>query len=106
MSEHVIEGTKENLDELLKNPVVLLNIGAPWCGWCRAITPKIGLIADEMKEHVTFIKLNMDEYPEIRDRYEFQTVPALFFIKNGKVIKHTGTIPEKEIIETLKGMAS
>jgi len=106
MSQWVKAGTAQNLDELLKDPVVLIDIWAPWCGWCRRISPIIDEVAEELKEKVTVVKINYDDYPEIEERFEFMTIPALFFIKNGKVIKHTGTIPKQEILDTLKEMGT
>ena len=101
MSAFVKVGTMANLDELLKNPVVLIDVWAPWCGWCRRISPIIDEVAEEFREKVTVIKVNYDEYPEIEKRFEFQTIPALFFIKNGHVIKHTGTVAKGEILKIL-----
>jgi len=105
MSETIKVGTKNNLDELLENPVVLIDVWAPWCGWCRAISPKIDRIAEELGEKATIIKIDMDEFPEIKERYEFQTIPALIFLKGGKIVKQSGTIPEEEIKATLEEMA-
>ena len=104
MSAFVKVGTMANLEELLKDPVVLIDVWAPWCGWCRRISLIIDEVAEELKEKATIIKINYDENPEIENRFEFQTIPALFFIKNGQVIKHTGTIPKEEILKTLKNM--
>ena len=104
MSQFVKVGTMDNLDDLLKNSVVLLDIWAPWCGWCLKISPIIDQVAEEMKERATVVKINYDENPDIEKRFEFMTIPALFFIKNGKVVKHTGTIPKGEILDTLKNM--
>jgi thioredoxin 1 len=104
MSGHVKIGTIKNLEELLKNPVVLLDIWAPWCGWCRKISPVINEVAEELRDKATVVKINYDENPEIEKRFDFMTIPALFFIKNGKVIKHTGTISKQEILDTLNNM--
>lgn len=104
MSRYVRTGTIANLEELLKDPVVLIDVWAPWCGWCRRISPIIDEVAEELKGQVTVVKINYDENSEIENRFEFQTLPALFFIKNGQVIKHTGTIPKEEIVSTLREM--
>ena len=104
MSQYIKIGTTANLDELLKNPIALLDIWAPWCGWCLKISPVIDQVAEEMKEKVTVVKINYDQNPDIEKRFEFMTIPALFFIKNGKVVKHTGTILKEEILQTLNNM--
>ncbi len=100
----VQKARKDNFEELLKNPAVLLKVGATWCGFCRAISPKIERVAEELGEKVAFVDIDLEEIPEIKEKFEFQTIPALFFIKNGEVTKHTGTIPEEEIKSTLEGM--
>ena len=93
-----------DLDELLKAPVLLLDIWAPWCGWCRRISPIIDEVAGEMEGKVVVAKMNLDHNEDIKQRYDFMTIPALFFFKNGEVIKQTGSIPKEEIISTLKSM--
>jgi len=93
-----------DLDEFLKHPVVLLDIWAPWCGWCRRISPIIDEVAGEMGKAVAVAKMNLDHNEDIKQRFDFMTIPALFFLKNGEVIKQTGSIPKEEILETLKGM--
>lgn len=100
----VQSGTQSNLDELLSNPVVLLKVTAPWCGYCRAIKPKIKRVMEEIGNKAIAIEVDLDETPEIKKRFEFQTIPALFFIKNGTIVKHTGTISEEEIRSTLEDM--
>ena len=93
-----------DLDEFLKHPVVLLDIWAPWCGWCRRISPIIDEVAGEMGKAVAVAKMNLDHNEDIKQRFDFMTIPALFLLKNGEVIKQTGSIPKEEILETLKGM--
>jgi thioredoxin 1 len=96
--------TKENFDEVvLKSEVpVLVDFWAPWCGPCRMLTPVI----EELAEEVTTAKIgkiNVDEEPELAQKFRVMTIPTLIVFKDGKEA-HTsiGVSPKAEIIKMLE----
>lgn len=72
----------EQIEELSKNSVLIVDFGASWCGPCRAMNP----IFDEASRNypnITFAKCDADESPEILQKLNISTIPCLKFFKNG-----------------------
>ncbi|OQY64613.1 thioredoxin [Microgenomates bacterium UTCPR1] len=72
---------KEVLDH---KGVVLVDFFASWCGPCKMTGPIIDELADEMK-NIKFVKINVDENPELASSYQVFSIPTFLVFKDGKV---------------------
>ena len=100
----VIMLEKDNFaNEVLKSDkTVLLDFFAEWCGPCRMVSPIVDEIASEHPE-IKVCKVNVDEQPELASEFDVMSIPSLFVVKNGEVVKsHTGALPKAQILEMLK----
>ena len=100
----VIMLEKDNFaNEVLKSDkTVLLDFYAEWCGPCRMVSPIVDEIANEHPE-IKVCKVNVDEQPELAGEFDVMSIPSLFVVKNGEVVKnHTGALPKAQILEMLK----
>ncbi|MEM4633603.1 MAG: thioredoxin [Candidatus Anstonellaceae archaeon] len=79
----MIELSGENFDKETKSGVVLVDFWAPWCGPCRMLGPIIEQLSGEMKG-VKFAKVNVDEQPELAEKFGISSIPTLVLFKNGK----------------------
>ncbi len=84
----MIECNESNFEtEVLKSDIpVLVDFWAPWCGPCRALTPTLEAISNEMNGKVKICKVNVDENSELAMKYKIMSIPALFVIKDGNVV--------------------
>lgn len=95
---------KNNFDEALKSEkTVLLDFYASWCGPCRMLSPVVDKIADEHPE-IFVGKINVDEETDLAMQFGVSSIPALFVLKDGKIVNQSlGAIPEQKILQLLEG---
>ena len=83
----VIKVTNSNYNELIaKHQLLVVDFWASWCGPCRAIAPIIEDLAQEYKGKVAIGKCNVDENRSLTNSFGVQGIPAIYNIKNGKVV--------------------
>ena len=82
---------------------VLVDFWASWCGPCRMLAPVIAEIAEEYAGKVKVGKLNVDEQPNLANRYGITSIPTVMLFKNGEVVSTSlGYRPKNELETMLK----
>lgn len=92
-----LEFTDTNFEtEVLKSDkLTMVDFWAEWCGPCRAIGPVVEELSKEYAGKVNIGKLNVDLNPNVSMNYGITSIPAILFIKNGKVVdKQIGAVPK------------
>ncbi len=98
----VITLTNSNFDEVIASSTqpVLVDFWATWCGPCRMVSPIVDEIAEE--EDVTVGKVNVDEEPELAQRFGVMSIPTLLVFEGGKLVnKSVGAKPKDDILDLL-----
>ena len=73
----------------------VIDFWAEWCGPCRAIGPVIEELSKEYAGKVKIGKVNVDVNPNTSINYGITSIPAILFIKDGKVVdKQIGAVPK------------
>ena len=96
----VLKIDKNNYDEIIvcEKPL-LIDFYAEWCGPCRMVAPIVEEIAEEHPEYIVG-KVNVDDEPELAEKYGVFSIPTLLVLKNGKVSrKTTGAKPKDKILD-------
>jgi putative thioredoxin len=79
---------------------VLVDLWAPWCGPCRTLGPMIERVVDAADGKVVLTKVNVDENPQISAAFRVQSIPAVYAMKDGKVVDgFIGALPEAQVQE-------
>lgn len=87
----------ENLSELVKSGIHIVDFYAEWCGPCKML----GSVLEQMKD-VSIIKINTDMHHELSREYGVMSIPSIFFFKDGEIVKkEVGFKTEEELNEIL-----
>ena len=72
-------------DVLQSDVPVLVDFWAPWCGPCRAMSPYVDKLAEEMGDKLSVVKLNTQDNTEVPAKYGITSIPTFLVIKGGEV---------------------
>ncbi|WP_416416511.1 thioredoxin [Paenarthrobacter aromaticivorans] len=89
--------------DVLQNDLpVLVDFWAPWCPPCRAVGPVLDQLAKEQASKVDVIKVNVDENPELAQKYGVTSIPAFRVFNNGDVAgSFVGAMPKEAFEDRL-----
>jgi putative thioredoxin len=89
---------------------VLVDLWAPWCGPCKTLSPIIERVVEATAGAVELVKVNVDENPRIAQSFQVQSIPAVFAIKDRRVVdQFIGALGEaavREFVNRLLPVAS
>ena len=90
--------TDANFEETInKNPIILVDFWAGWCGPCRALAPTIEELAKELTGKVLVAKLDVDENPATAEKFQVYSIPTVVLIKDSsEVDRIVGLCPKKQ----------
>ncbi len=85
--------------EVLKEELpVLVDFWAPWCGPCKMLGPVLEEVAAANDSRLKIVKVNVDENPDLAQKYEVMGIPAMFLFKGGQVVdSFTGAMSKQAL---------
>ncbi len=97
-----IEEAKFDETVLKAKTPVLVDFWAPWCGPCRMVAPIVDELAGEYAGKVSFVKVNVDNNPNVAGKYGVMSIPRLILFKDGKPVTSIhGFKPKDELKKSL-----
>ena len=80
---------------------VLLDFWAAWCGPCQMLLPVVEGLAEEVTD-AKICKVNVDEQPQLAEKFKVMTIPTLVVIKDGKEVRRSvGVKPKDQILDLI-----
>ncbi len=84
--------------------LVLVDFFARWCGPCKMISAHIDALAESYPA-LKVCRLDVDEAAETAIRYGISSIPALFFFRDGAIVKRLGGYrTEEELREVVEAL--
>lgn len=91
-------------DDVLASPLpVLVEFTASWCPPCRMIAPVLAQIAEDEKERLRVLAIDVDAHPVTTLKYNVLGMPTLMlFVRGEPVARMMGARPRAAILRELE----
>ncbi|MFZ3568077.1 thioredoxin [Streptomyces sp. BH097] len=81
---------------------VLVEFTARWCGPCRQLGPVLESIAEEERERLDVVAVDVDVSPEAAVKYQVLGTPTLMVFKDGEPVwSRVGARSKRKLLEEL-----
>jgi thioredoxin len=67
--------------------LVLVDFWSEWCAPCRMLAPVFEKLAEKFGGEFGFAKVNVDEAPDVTNKFGIRSIPTLLLLKQGKVVE-------------------
>ena len=88
---------------MAEKKTLVVDFWAEWCGPCRMLAPVMEALSEEMEGKAEFVKIDVDDNPELAREYSIMSIPCVMVFKDGALAgKNVGFAPKdamKEFIE-------
>ncbi|MFO1538823.1 MAG: thioredoxin [Actinomycetota bacterium] len=91
--------------EVLRSEIpVIVDFWAPWCGPCRQVAPVVEQMASMRQGSYKFVKVNIDEEPQLAQAFNVQSIPLIGLFRNGRMERQSLGAKPRPQLEAELGM--
>ena len=84
----IVHFTKESFEKALaEGKPMMVDFWADWCGPCKLLGPVIEGLAEDYDGKVVSGKVNVDDEPELAQKFGIMSIPTVIFFKDGKEVE-------------------
>ena len=84
--------------------IVLVDFYAQWCGPCKMIAPLVDDLSKEI-DNVKFVKIDVDENPDLITQYSIFSIPTFLLFKDGQVINQfVGALSKEGFVKEINSI--
>ena len=95
-------GTKENFDAIVSgDKPVFVDFWATWCGPCRMVSPFVEELSEQYGDRIAFVKVDVDDEPELAKRFRVASIPNLVLMKDGEIVEQSAGARPKALLEEM-----
>lgn len=81
----------------------LVDFFATWCGPCKAMTPVMDQLKNEIGESARILKIDVDKNQSLAAKFQVRGVPTFVIFKSGKVVwRQSGGMSKQTFLAELK----
>ena len=93
---------KANFEDVIqKNPMLIIDFWAPWCGPCKNFGPVFETISDKYPD-IVFAKVNTEEEQELGGMFQIRSIPTLMIFRDQIIIfAQPGALPGSALEEII-----
>ena len=94
---------EKDFNEFIKKGIVLIDFHAHWCMPCVIMSPIVDEIGKKFRDKLKVGKINIDNVPELAQKYNIRSIPNFILFKEGKVAdQFIGSVSKEEFEKKIK----
>ena len=71
---------------MAEKKTLVVDFWADWCGPCRMLAPVMDALSEEMEGKAEFVKIDVDDNPELAREYSIMSIPCVMVFKGGEPV--------------------
>lgn len=99
-------GLNEIVGEIKSGKRLFVRFHAKWCGVCKLIAPFVNKLQDDERfADVTFLDVDVDDNPDVKQAFKINNLPYFAAFKDGQLVEEYNTSKKDKIEATLETVA-